>query len=80
VTAARARHACGVHGRTPGTAERIRRVLEPFRHQLTECGLGTVGEIFDGDHPHRPAGCISQAWSVAELLRVIAEELGDRSQ
>jgi glycogen debranching enzyme len=32
--------------------------------------LGSISEIFDGDEPHRPAGCPAQAWSVAELLRV----------
>ena len=32
-------------------------------------GLGTVSEIFDGDPPFTPRGCIAQAWSVAELLR-----------
>jgi len=38
-------------------------------------GVGSVSEIFDGDAPHRPQGCIAQAWSVAELLRVAVEEL-----
>ena len=32
--------------------------------------LGSVSEIFDGDYPHKPQGCIAQAWSVAELLRI----------
>jgi glycogen debranching enzyme len=44
--------------------------LQPFAAHLEEAGLGQVSEIFDGDAPHRPAGCIAQAWSVAELLRV----------
>ena len=38
---------------------------------LRDAGLGTVSEIFDGDAPHAPAGCIAQAWGVAELLRVL---------
>ncbi len=29
-------------------------------------------KIFDGDPPHAPNGCIAQAWSVAEILRVYA--------
>jgi len=33
------------------------------------CGLGSIGEIFDGDPPHQAGGCIAQAWSVGELLR-----------
>ena len=43
---------------------------------LWESGLGTISEIFDGDMPHESRGCIAQAWSVAEILRVLREELG----
>jgi len=38
---------------------------------LLETGLGSIPELFDGSQPHTPRGCISQAWSVAELLRSI---------
>jgi glycogen debranching enzyme len=34
-------------------------------------GLGSVGEIFDGDPPFSPRGCIAQAWSVGEVLRAL---------
>jgi len=44
--------------------------IEPLMQHLTEDGcLGQVCEIFDGDNPHQPRGCIAQAWSVAELIR-----------
>jgi glycogen debranching enzyme len=44
--------------------------IQPLLLHLTEDAcLGQVGEIFDGDPPHRPKGCIAQAWSVAELIR-----------
>lgn len=43
------------------------------RHVLGEAGVGSVSEIFDGVPPHHPAGCVAQAWSVAELLRVLSE-------
>ena len=33
-------------------------------------GIGSVSEIYDGDPPHHPKGAVSQAWSVAELLRI----------
>ncbi len=36
---------------------------------LAAAGLGFISEIFDGDTPHCPRGCIAQAWSVAEILR-----------
>jgi predicted glycogen debranching enzyme len=45
------------------------RFLEPMSHHLTAHGLGSISEIFDGDAPFIPAGCIAQAWSVAEVLR-----------
>jgi glycogen debranching enzyme len=37
---------------------------------LSDPGLGQLPEIFDGSTPQRAAGCIAQAWSVGELLRV----------
>jgi predicted glycogen debranching enzyme len=43
--------------------------LEPFAHHLKTHGLGTASEIFDGDAPFTPRGCIAQAWTVAEVLR-----------
>ena len=49
------------------------------RH-LHEAGVGTISEMFDGDPPHAPRGCIAQAWSVAELLRVVAEDLDGRAK
>jgi predicted glycogen debranching enzyme len=49
--------------------------LSPLESHLTEAGLGQISEIFEGDAPHRPCGCIAQAWSVAEILRVYSEEL-----
>ena len=48
--------------------------LENFEAHLHEACLGQVSEIFDGDAPHTPRGCVAQAWSVAELLRVVATE------
>ena len=45
--------------------------LEPLIDQLISFGVGSIGEIFDGDAPHKPRGCIAQAWSVAEVLRSI---------
>jgi len=33
-------------------------------------GWGQISEIFDADEPHNPRGCIAQAWSLAELLRL----------
>ncbi len=49
--------------------ERLARLLRTALRALDEYGLGQVGEIFDGDPPHSPRGCVAQAWSVAELFR-----------
>jgi len=43
--------------------------LEPLGKQIHSYGLGTLGEIFDGEPPFTPRGSIAQAWTVAEVLR-----------
>lgn len=42
-----------------------------FTQHLNEAGLGSLSEIFDADPPHAPGGCIAQAWSTAEGLRLL---------
>jgi predicted glycogen debranching enzyme len=49
--------------------------LSGIRDHLAEAGLGHISEIFEGDPPHRPCGCIAQAWSVAEVLRATVEDI-----
>jgi len=39
--------------------------------------LKKIPEIFDGDYPHEPRGCIMQAWSYGELIRAYYEDLYD---
>jgi predicted glycogen debranching enzyme len=58
-----------VNGEGPKTTKAIRELLGPLKDFLLGDGLGQLPEIFDGDAPHRPRGCVAQAWSVAELLR-----------
>ena len=55
------------------------RFLEPLGHQIYASGLGTLSEIFDGDAPFTPRGCIAQAWTVAEVLRAW-KELADEKK
>lgn len=40
------------------------------RHR-EDAGIGGVSEIFDACHPYQPDGCIFQAWSHAEVLRLL---------
>lgn len=46
-----------------------------FLEETYNAGLGTLSEIYDGDAPSNPKGCISQAWSVAEPLRALLEDV-----
>ena len=46
----------------------LQRILYKFDNCMTSYGISTIAEITDGDPPHKPNGCISQAWSVAALL------------
>jgi predicted glycogen debranching enzyme len=58
------------HFRVHGDAAAALAWLAPLQDHLADAGLGSISEIFDGDAPHAPRGCIAQAWSVAETLRV----------
>jgi predicted glycogen debranching enzyme len=53
----------------PGDKAGARKLLDGFKTELREAGLGTIAEIFDADPPFTPRGCVAQAWSVAEVLR-----------
>lgn len=49
------------------------RFILPIEDHLTDGCIGGYSEIFDGDAPHHQRGCYTQAWSVAEAIRVIKE-------
>ncbi len=53
-----------------------REILDRLSVHLSDAGIGTLSEIFDGEPPHEPRGCIAQAWSVGEVLRAWVD-LGD---
>ena len=64
-----------VHQRSPDARRQAEEWLREYGRHLSEAGLGQISEIFDGDSPHRPRGCIAQAWSVGELLRAAVEDV-----
>jgi len=64
-----------VNGGTGQAREQARSFLERLPAHLSDAGLGSISEIFDGDTPHHPRGCIAQAWSVAEILRAYHEDI-----
>jgi len=61
------------HYRVYHDREAALRFLAPLGRQIHASGLGTLSEIFDGDAPFTPRGCIAQAWTVAEVLRAWTE-------
>ena len=48
----------------------IEKIYNGFEEDMVIHGIGSISEIYDGDPPHHPNGTVSQAWSVAELLRI----------
>lgn len=54
-------------------ADAKRRFLAGLARQLDLGGIGHVPELADGDDPWTPRGCPFQAWSVSEVLRLLAE-------
>ena len=64
-----------VNGDSAAARRQATEWLAPLKNHLADAGLGNVSEIFDGDTPQRPCGCIAQAWSVAEILRALVEDV-----
>ena len=52
----------------------VRRLLEPLIGSTRPGGgggcIGQIAEVYDGDEPRRAQGCVAQAWSIAETLRL----------
>jgi predicted glycogen debranching enzyme len=57
----------------PDDRQRARAFLDSFGPSLDQHGVGSLSEIFDAEEPFAPRGCISQAWSVAEVLRCLIQ-------
>jgi predicted glycogen debranching enzyme len=55
----------------PDSETRVAEMLSGFKEHLREACVGQISEIFDAREPHHPRGCFAQAWSVAEVLRVL---------
>ena len=63
-----------VHEETAEAKDQVRAWLEPLlEHVGREGCVGSINEIFDAEPPHTPRGAVSQAWSVAEVLDVLAQ-------
>lgn len=60
----------GIDGSDALKAEMMPVLAALSAHFWNEGCVGQIGEVFDGEPPHRPGGAPAQAWSVAEVLRV----------
>jgi predicted glycogen debranching enzyme len=54
----------------PDDPQRVRALIAEFPRELSRACVGTISEIFDAQSPYAARGCVAQAWSVAEVLRV----------
>ena len=57
----------------PEDSKGIEQLIEGFAAHLGEAGIGQISEIFDAEPPFTPRGCVAQAWSVAEVLRILVK-------
>lgn len=63
------------YGHSPAGRKQLEIFINPFREHLRHHGVGFISEIFDGNEPVMPRGCIAQAWGVAEVLRAYVEDV-----
>jgi predicted glycogen debranching enzyme len=56
-----------------------KKLIDGFEEEMTMGGICSISEVYDGNPPHNPGGCISQAWSVSEILRIM-RMIGDYEQ
>lgn len=57
----------------PDAKPEAHRFLLAFDQHLNDAGIGTISEVFNAEAPYTPGGCISQAWSVGEILRCLVK-------
>ena len=56
-----------------GREKDIKKVITPLVRFCLESKYKSLPELFSGDPPYEPGGTTSQAWSVAEVLRILVE-------
>src|SRR5215510_8622750 len=55
----------------PNRNEELRSISVGLGQHLATACIGNISEIFDAEPPYTPRGCCAQAWSVAEVLRLL---------
>ena len=52
--------------------EDVEKTNKTFKKEINENGcIGSISEMYDSVKPQLPKGAIAQAWSVAEVFRII---------
>ncbi len=64
-----------VNARSAKARKQAAEWLTEMQRFIQDEGVGQIPEVFDGDAPHRPGGCLAQAWNIGELLRLSVEEI-----
>lgn len=59
-----------VGGFSDEAKRKARAMIRPLIETMTSGCLGQICEVSDGDEPRLEQGCVAQAWSVAEVLRI----------
>lgn len=57
----------------PGSEAEVRKGLGGLIAHLDDACIGSVSEVFDAEPPFTARGCVAQAWSAAEVLRLWAK-------
>ena len=47
----------------------VQKLMEGFEEEMAEHCIGTISETYNGNPPHTAKGAISQAWSVAAVIK-----------
>ncbi len=47
----------------------VQKLMEGFEEEMSEHCIGTISETYNGNPPHTAKGSISQAWSVAAVIK-----------
>ncbi|MBC8233345.1 glycogen debranching enzyme N-terminal domain-containing protein [bacterium] len=63
-----------VHDNSAKSKREVESALKPLvDHFYQDACIQSIAEIFDGEEPHKSRGCIAQAWSVGNLLKLIVK-------
>ncbi len=63
-------HFIDAHLKLHPDIKKAHELLRGLERHLTDAGVGQISEVFDASEPYNPRGCVAQAWSVAEALRL----------